>query len=74
MLKTPSSQKTLTTLKLEPQMFDDFKETKNNLHQILKFQNSTIIFGHHRLYDGFTTSQPTPFIFNQQFFMSLFIL
>jgi hypothetical protein len=25
MLKTPSSQKTLTTLKLEPQMFDDFK-------------------------------------------------
>ena len=23
--KTPSSQKSLTTLKLEPQMFDDFK-------------------------------------------------
>ena len=25
MLNTPSSQKTLTTFKLEPQMFDDFK-------------------------------------------------
>ena len=39
MAKTPSSQKSLTTLKLEPQMFDDFKvlcvRTKFNLSKLV---------------------------------------